>query len=62
VLGLSDVDALTVSMAKDVAAALSPAIAAMAIGVGVLSNTAMNILALLFGSPRFRVIAAGALV
>jgi uncharacterized membrane protein (DUF4010 family) len=35
VLGLSDVDALTVSMAKDVADALSPAIAATAIGVGV---------------------------
>jgi uncharacterized membrane protein (DUF4010 family) len=62
VLGLSDVDALTVSMAKDVADALSPAIAATAIGVGVLSNTAMKIvLALLFGSPRFRVVAAGAL-
>ena len=63
VLGLSDVDALTVSMAKDVADALSPAIAATAIAVGVLSNTAMKIaLALIFGSPRFRFVAAGSLV
>jgi uncharacterized membrane protein (DUF4010 family) len=62
-LGLSDVDALTVSMAKDVADALSPTIAATAIAVGVLSNTAMKIaLALLFGSPRFRFVAAGSLV
>jgi uncharacterized membrane protein (DUF4010 family) len=63
VLGLSDVDALTVSMAKDVADALSPTIAAAAIAVGVLSNTAMKIaLALVFGSPRFRLVAAGSLV
>ena len=63
VLGLSDVDALTVSMAKDVADALSPAIAATAIAVGVLSNTAMKIaLALVFGSRRFRVVAAGSLL
>ena len=63
VLGLSDVDALTVSMAKDVADALSPTIAATAIAVGVLSNTAMKIaLALVFGSPRFRFVAAGSLV
>ena len=62
VLGLTDVDALTVSMAKDVADALSPAIAATAIAVGVLSNTAMKIaLALVFGSHRFKVVAAGAL-
>jgi uncharacterized membrane protein (DUF4010 family) len=62
VLGLSDVDALTVSMAKDVADALSPTIAATAIAVGVLSNTAMKIaLALALGSPRFRFVAAGSL-
>jgi uncharacterized membrane protein (DUF4010 family) len=63
VLGLSDVDALTVSMAKDVADALSPTIAATAIAIGVLSNTAMKIaLALLFGSSRFRFVAAGSLI
>jgi len=62
VLGLTDVDALTLSMAKDVAHTLSPQIAAAAIGVGVLSNTAMKIaLALFFGSPRFRIVAGGAL-
>ena len=62
VLGLTDVDALTVSMSKDVAHALSPAIAAAAIGVGILSNTAVKIgLALFFGSPRFRVVAGGSL-
>src|SRR5262249_14527587 len=39
VLGLTDVDALTLSMARDVAHALSPTVAATAIAVGVLSNT-----------------------
>ncbi len=62
VLGLTDVDALTVSMAKDVAHALSPTVAATGIGVGVLSNTAMKIvLALFLGSPRFRIVAASSL-
>jgi uncharacterized membrane protein (DUF4010 family) len=62
VLGLSDVDALTVSMARGVAATDSPAIAATAIGVGVLANTAMKLaLAVFFGASRFRAIAGGAL-
>jgi uncharacterized membrane protein (DUF4010 family) len=62
VLGLTDVDALTVSMARGVAVAASPAIAATAITVGVLANTAMKLgLAVFFGSSRFRVIAGGAL-
>ena len=62
VLGLTDVDALTVSMAKGVAQAMSPAVAATAIAVGVLSNTAMKLgLALVFGSAGFRAIAGGAL-
>jgi uncharacterized membrane protein (DUF4010 family) len=62
VLGLTDVDALTVSMTKDVAEMLSPAIAASAIAIGVMSNTGMKIaLTLVFGSPRFRVIAGSAL-
>ena len=62
VLGLSDVDALTVSMARNVAERTSPAIAATAIAVGILSNTGMKIaLALFFGSPAFKVIAGGAL-
>jgi uncharacterized membrane protein (DUF4010 family) len=62
VLGLTDVDALTVSMARGVAATASPAIAAIAIAVGVLANTAMKLgLAVFFGAPRFRAIAGGAL-
>jgi uncharacterized membrane protein (DUF4010 family) len=62
VLGLTDVDALTVSMARGVAQAISPAVAATAIAVGVLSNTAMKLgLALIFGSAGFKVIAGGAL-
>ena len=62
VLGLTDADALTVSMARGVAATASPAIAATAIAVGVLANTAMKLaLAVFFGAPRFRAIAGGAL-
>lgn len=63
VLGLTDVDALTVSMARGVAQTVSPAIAATAIAVGVLANTGLKLgLALFFGSRRFRTIAGGALV
>jgi uncharacterized membrane protein (DUF4010 family) len=62
VLGLTDVDALTVSMARGVAATASPVIAATAIAVGVLANTAMKLgLAVVFGAPRFRAIAGSAL-
>jgi len=61
ILGLTDVDALTVSMAKGAAGA-APAAAALAIAVGVLSNTVMKLgLALVLGSPRFKAIAGGAL-
>ena len=63
VLGLTDVDALTVSMARGVAAADSPAVAATAIAIGVLANTAMKLgLAVFFGAAQFRIIAGGALV
>jgi uncharacterized membrane protein (DUF4010 family) len=62
VLGLTDVDALTVSMARDVAQTISPAVAAMAIAVGVLANTAMKLgLALFLGNRTFRLIAGSAL-
>lgn len=62
VLGLTDVDALTVSMARNVAQTVSPEAAAMAIAIGVLTNTAMKLgLSLAFGSRRFRTIAGGAL-
>jgi uncharacterized membrane protein (DUF4010 family) len=62
ILGLTDVDALTVSMARGVAQTVSPAVAATAIAIGVLANTAMKLsLALFFGSRTFRTIAGGAL-
>ena len=63
VLGLTDVDALTLSLARDVAHSVSPAVAATAIAIGVLTNTGMKLaLALLFGSRRFKMIAGGALL
>jgi uncharacterized membrane protein (DUF4010 family) len=63
VLGLTDVDALTVSMARDVAQSVSPEVAAAAIAIGVLTNTGMKLgLALLLGSRRFQMIAGGALL
>jgi uncharacterized membrane protein (DUF4010 family) len=62
ILGLTDVDALTMSMTREGGRTLSPAIAATAIAVGVSANTAMKLgLALSLGSPRFRLIAGGAL-
>ena len=62
ILGLTDVDALTVSMTRDVAQTVSPAVAATAIAVGVAANTAMKlVLAVSFGSRRFQAIAGGAL-
>jgi uncharacterized membrane protein (DUF4010 family) len=62
VLGLTDVDALTISMSRDVAHSVSPVAAATAIAVGVLSNTGMKLaLAALLGSRRFGLIAGGTL-
>jgi uncharacterized membrane protein (DUF4010 family) len=61
VLGLTDVDALTMSMAREVGAA-QPALAAMAIAVGVFANTLLKLaLALFFGTGRFRVLCGGTL-
>jgi uncharacterized membrane protein (DUF4010 family) len=55
VLGLTDVDALTISMARQVAPTTSFEIAAFAIAVGVLSNTILKLtMALFFGSSGFR--------
>jgi len=63
VLGLTDVDALTLSMAREVARTVSPVVAATGIAIGVLTNTAMKLsLALFLGSPRFKVVAGGALM
>jgi uncharacterized membrane protein (DUF4010 family) len=62
ILGLTDVDALTVSMARDVGRTMSPDVAARAIALGVLVNTAMKLgLALVFGSRQFAAVAGGAL-
>jgi uncharacterized membrane protein (DUF4010 family) len=62
VLGLTDVDALTISMARQVAPAMSLQTAALAIAVGVLSNTALKLtIALVVGSPGYRRVAGGAL-
>jgi uncharacterized membrane protein (DUF4010 family) len=62
VLGLTDVDALTLSMARDVASAISLQTAATAIAIGVLTNTLLKMgIALLFGSGAFRLITAGTL-
>ena len=62
VLGLTDVDALTLSMARDVARTISLETAATAIAIGVLANTLLKAtIATVFGSTPFRVVAAGAL-
>jgi uncharacterized membrane protein (DUF4010 family) len=62
VLGLTDVDALTLSMTTTPIAAGAPAVAARAIAIGILVNCAMKmVLALALGTPRFRRL-AGALL
>jgi uncharacterized membrane protein (DUF4010 family) len=62
VLGLTDVDALTISMARRVASDVSLDTAALAIAIGVLSNTVLKLaVAALFGSARFRRVAGGTL-
>ncbi|MDQ8161620.1 MAG: DUF4010 domain-containing protein [Gemmatimonadota bacterium] len=54
-LGLTDVDALTVSMTRYGADPGHVAIAATAIGIGVLSNTALKCtMALALGAPQYR--------
>jgi len=57
-LGLTDVDALTVSMST-LDAAVLPAIAARAIAIGVLANTLLKLgLTVTMGKGRFRRVAA----
>ncbi len=61
-LGLTDVDALTLSMAREVARNAAIDTAAFAIAIGILANTALKTgIALVLGSPRFRLIAGGTL-
>jgi uncharacterized membrane protein (DUF4010 family) len=55
VLGLTDIDALVVSMAKDTGAQLPAETAATAIAIGVLSNTLMKLaMGLIIGVKQFR--------
>jgi uncharacterized membrane protein (DUF4010 family) len=55
VLGLTDVDALTISMAKSAQGQIPIAVAAEAIAIGILSNTILKLLlGLLLGRDRFR--------
>ena len=54
VLGLTDVDALTISMTKRPASRSAPTIAAEAIAIGILANCLMKLaLAVVLGAPRF---------
>lgn len=62
VLGLTDVDALTVSMSTPTTA-IAPMMAARAIGVGILANTIVKLgIAVAAGSGRFRLIAGAVLL
>ena len=57
VLGLTDVDALTLSMAREVAPKGGLDTAALAIAIGVVANTFVKMtVALILGGPRFRTI------
>ena len=54
ILGLTDVDALTISMTKVAAAGGSQSIAAQAIAIGILANCLLKVgLAIVLGAPRF---------
>ena len=62
VLGLTDVDALTLSMAKTAAAGIAPDVAAQAIAIGILANCVLKLgLALAYGTPLFRRLTSTAL-
>jgi uncharacterized membrane protein (DUF4010 family) len=61
VLGLTDVDALTISMSKNASAGLPVALAAQAIAVGVLVNCVMKAaIAIALGAKPFGRVASGA--
>lgn len=62
ILGLTDVDALTVSMARGIAQSVSLETAALAIAVGILANTALKTgVAMVFGERHFRMVVASVL-
>jgi uncharacterized membrane protein (DUF4010 family) len=55
VLGLTDVDALTISMARSTGSGIAAAVAAEAIAIGILSNSVLKLLlAAMIGAPAFR--------
>ena len=61
-LGLTDVDALTMSMARGVSAATAPDVAARAIAIGIAANTLLKLLmAVVLSGRLFRMIAGGTL-
>jgi uncharacterized membrane protein (DUF4010 family) len=61
VLGLTDVDALTVSMSQP-SAELVATVAARAIAAGILANTVVKLaISVVVGSPRYRLISGGIL-
>lgn len=63
VLGLTDVDALSAAMARDVAYSSSLHVAAAAIGIGVAANTALKLaVSLAFGSSTYRMVAGSGLL
>jgi uncharacterized membrane protein (DUF4010 family) len=62
VLGLTDVDALTISMTKSASDGTAVAVAAQAIALGILANCVMKTaLAVALGTPRFRLVGGTAL-
>lgn len=57
VLGLTDVDVLTISMAKSAEGQIAIPVAAQAIAIGILSNTVMKLLlGVAIGKGRFRIL------
>jgi uncharacterized membrane protein (DUF4010 family) len=62
VLGFTDVDALTISMARMPAAGIAPNVAAEAIAIGILANCVLKLgLAVVYGTPAFRRLTGAAL-
>jgi uncharacterized membrane protein (DUF4010 family) len=63
ILGLTDVDALTISMTRTTAAGIEPRVAAQAIAIGVLANCVLKLtLGVILGTPQFRRMTSIALV
>jgi uncharacterized membrane protein (DUF4010 family) len=62
VLGLTDVDALTISMARSTTSGVASQVAARAIAIGILANGILKLsLALAFGTSQFRRVSGVAL-